>query len=184
MTKRNLISCICLVALTVLAADLFMPRGEKEIYDNVVRLHILADSDSDEDQAVKLTVRDAIIESAGYLNGISDFAYLREEIVRIASEAAPGERISSEYGEEYYDTTEYDGVSFPAGTYKSLRIVIGSGEGHNWWCVLFPPLCLSAATARDALGGTGMTEDEVNVFTKSKSIKYRFRFRLLELFGL
>ena len=104
MTKRNLISCICLVALTVLAADLFMPRGEKEIYDNVVRLHILADSDSDEDQAVKLTVRDAIIESAGYLNGISDFAYLREEIVRIASEAAPGERISSEYGEEYYDT--------------------------------------------------------------------------------
>lgn len=183
ITKAKLIICIAAVMLTVIISDLAMPRGEKSIYDTTVRLHILANSDSREDQNLKLEVRDAIIENSPYLEMITDVETLQTEITRIAQETAKGQTVRAEFGKEYYETREYDGVMFPAGTYTSLRIIIGEGEGKNWWCVLFPPLCLSAATAQDALEDTGMSEDAVNVFTKTEKIKYRFRFKILEFLG-
>ena len=183
ITKTKLITCIAAVMLTVIISDLTLPRGEKSIYDTTVRLHILANSDSAEDQKLKLEVRDAIIENSPYLEMITDTEELKNEIIRIAEETAAGWDVHAEFGEEYYETREYDGVMFPAGTYTSLRIIIGEGEGKNWWCVLFPPLCLSAATAQDALEDTGMSEDAVNVFTKTEKVKYKFRFKILELLG-
>lgn len=183
ITKLKLFLCIAAVVLTITVSDIAMPKGEKSIYDTTVRLHILANSDSEHDQNVKLAVRDAIIQNSVYLDTITDIDALETEMVRIASTVEGVESVRAEYGKEYYETREYDGVMFPAGTYTSLRLIIGSGEGKNWWCVLFPPLCLSAATAQDALEDTGMTEDEANVFTKTENVKYKFRFKILEILG-
>ena len=183
ITKTKLFMCIAAVMLTVIISDLAIPGDEKSIYDTTVRLHILANSDSEEDQSLKLEVRDAIIQNSPYLEMITDMDELQSEITRIASETAKGQTVRAEFGKEYYETREYDGVMFPAGTYTSLRIIIGEGEGKNWWCVLFPPLCLSAATAQDALEDTGMSEDAVNVFTKTEKVKYKFRFKILEFLG-
>ncbi len=183
ITKAKLIICIAAVIFTVITADLVLPDGEKSIYDTTVRLHILANSDSEKDQNIKLEVRDAIIRNSAYLEMITDTEELEKELIRIATDAAQGQSVRTEFGKEYYETREYDGVMFPAGTYTSLRIIIGEGEGKNWWCVLFPPLCLSAATAQDALESTGMSEDAVNVFTKTEKVKYKFRFRILEILG-
>lgn len=183
ITKLKLFLCIAAVVLTVTVSDVAMPRGEKSIYDTTVRLHILANSDSEYDQNVKLAVRDAIIQNSVYLDTITDVETLEREMIRIASTVDGVESVRAEYGKEYYDTRQYDGVMFPAGTYTSLRLIIGSGEGQNWWCVLFPPLCLSSATAQNALEDTGMTEDEANVFTKTDKVKYKFRFKILEWMG-
>ena len=183
ITKLKLFLCIAAVVLTVTVSDVAMPRGEKSIYDTTVRLHILANSDSEQDQAVKLAVRDAIIRNSDYLDTITDVETLETEMIRIASTVEGVESVRAEYGKEYYETREYDGVMFPAGTYTSMRLIIGNGEGQNWWCVLFPPLCLSAATAQDALEDAGMDEDDVNVFTKTENIKYKFRFKILEWLG-
>ncbi len=183
ITKLKLFLCITAVVLTITVSDIAMPKGEKSIYDNTVRLHILANSDSEYDQEVKLAVRDAIIQNSVYLDAITDINELETEMIRIAQTVEGVESVRAEYGKEYYETREYDGVMFPAGTYTSLRLIIGSGEGQNWWCVLFPPLCLSAATAQDALEDTGMSEDEANVFTKTDKVQYKFRFKILEWIG-
>ena len=183
ITKLKLFLCIAAVVLTITVSDVAMPRGEKSIYDTTVRLHILANSDSESDQAVKLAVRDAIIQNSDYLDGITDISVLEAEMIRIANTVEGVENVRAEYGKEYYETREYDGVMFPAGTYTSMRLIIGNGEGQNWWCVLFPPLCLSAATAQDALEDAGMEENDVNVFTKTENIKYKFRFKILEWLG-
>lgn len=183
ITKKKLISCILAVVFTVAFSDIAMPKDEGLIYENTVRLHVLANSDSEYDQRVKLDVRDAIIESGEYLSRINDVEILSEEIVKIASQVADGSSVRAVYGKEYYDTREYDGVTFPAGTYTSMQVIIGNGQGKNWWCVLFPPLCLSAATAQQALEDTGISEDGVNVFTKTHKIKYKFRFKILEWIG-
>lgn len=183
ITKAKLFACIAAVILTVTVSDISMPAGEEDIYNNTVRLHILANSDSAEDQSVKLKVRDAIIQEGETLESITDIKELEKEIIRIASQITGDTEVRTEYGKEYYDTREYEGVMFPAGTYTSLKVIIGNGEGKNWWCVLFPPLCLSAATAQDALEDTGMSEDAVNVFTKTDNVKYKIRFRILEILG-
>lgn len=183
ITKTKLVACITAVILTIAVSHITLPSGEENIYDNTVRLHILANSDSEYDQQIKLKVRDAIIQNSKALESITDISVLEDEIIRIAASVTGDTEVRTEYGKEYYDTREYEGVMFPAGTYTSLRVIIGNGEGKNWWCVLFPPLCLSAATAQDALESTGMSEDAVNVFTKTDTVKYKIRFRILEIFG-
>ncbi len=183
LTKAKLIACIIAVILTITVSDVSLPRNEKSIYDTTVRLHILANSDSEHDQQVKYMVRDAVVQNSDSLKSITDISVLEQEIIRIAQPIAGNMTVRTEYGKEYYETREYEGVMFPAGTYTSLKVIIGNGEGKNWWCVLFPPLCLSAATAQDALEGTGMSEDDVNVFTKTDKVKYKIRFRILEILG-
>ncbi len=85
-------------------------------------------------------------------------------------------------GAENYPTRRYDDFALPAGTYESLRVTLGEGEGHNWWCVVFPPLCLEAAqvSAGEAVGG--LTEDDLQLITESDG-GFELRFRLLELWG-
>lgn len=178
ITKAKLIICIAAVTLTVIISDLAMPRGEKSIYDTTVRLHILANSDSREDQDLKLEVRDAIIENSPYLEMITDIDALQAEITRIAQEAAKGQAVRAEFGKEYYETREYDGVMFPAGTYSSLRIIIGEGEGKNWWCVVFPTLCFSASAEEfDSIAaGAGFSESLTGAITGEDGYEVRFFF--------
>lgn len=181
----------CLSFLILLSVDCFIPRDEDKIYDSVIRLHILANSDSDEDQQLKLRVRDAIIAGSGDLfkdcstdqlplEQMEQLGSKYEEIAnRVISESGFSYKAKAVWGKENYPTREYDGVSFPAGEYYSLRINLGSAQGHNWWCVLFPPLCTNASGAKKGLSDMGISNNGSKVYT---SKKYVFRFKILELF--
>lgn len=189
--------CFALTAVVLFACSAFIPSNESEIYGQVVRLHILANSDGDYDQALKLAVRDAVIAEGEEIFGTygdidavkADIGAISEKVCAVARETLDGNGcalpVTAEWGVEAYPTCEYDGVSFPAGEYYSLRINIGEGEGKNWWCVLFPPLCLSSSTAGESLSSnTSLSDGAVRVFTQSSSPRYVFRFKLLEFFGL
>jgi len=182
---RQAALCLCLCVFTVMFCDLFLPEREAEVYDSVIRLHVLAASDSEADQSIKLSVRDAILKADLFKNAATvdeareDIGQAAEKAVEVANALLEKEgvpyRASYEWGKESYPTREYDGLRFPAGDYLSLRIVLGEGEGRNWWCVLFPPLCLGAAKQKQYIKNG-------EVFS-TQSKKYSFRFKLLELFN-
>ena len=193
-------SVAIVILLVVLMALSFLPvHGEQEVYDTVVRLHVLANSDSEEDQALKLKVRDGVLEAAApYVGGCKTQAEAVEALTAHLTdlEAAASAVIEAEgydypvtvlLGEEDYPTRTYESCAFPAGTYVSLRVLIGEGEGQNWWCCLFPPLCLSAATAKneadneDAFIQVGLTKDQYGIITETGKTKYKVRFKLLEV---
>lgn len=131
--------------------------GCEEIPSQVLRLHILANSDSQADQSLKLEVRDRILqESAGMMNGVRDKSEAEqavserlEQIRRIAEDEIRKQGYAYPVGVQlaktYFTTRTYGDVTLPAGDYDALEVTIGSGKGHNWWCVIFPPLCLPAA---------------------------------------
>ena len=189
--ERILIS-VCASAVLIFALELAVPAGEGEIYKTLIRLHVLAESDGAEDQAVKLLVRDAIVEECGDL--FADTPTTEEALTQMASAASRMEAVANRvlaeqgvsytatavFGRERYPACEYDGVTFPAGEYYSLRILLGEGEGKNWWCCLFPPLCMNAADAEDSLDSVGISPSSGKVFTKKK---YTVRFKLLEWFS-
>ena len=196
MPKRFYVAIV--VLLIALMALSFLPvHGERAVYDTVVRLHVLANSDSEEDQALKLKVRDGVLEAAAPLvEGCTTQAEAVEALTAHLSEleaAALAVMQSEGYdypvtvllGEEDYPTRTYESCAFPAGTYVSLRVLIGEGEGQNWWCCLFPPLCLSAATAKedneDAFIQVGLTKDQYGIITETGKTKYKVRFKLLEV---
>lgn len=164
----------CAVFLTVSFVDMTVPNGEGMLYSSVTRLHILANSDSEYDQRIKLLVRDAVIAS-----GSTDQEQILEVANRVLQNEGAAYTATAVFGDEDYDTRIYDGIAFPCGSYRSLRIMLGSGEGQNWWCVLFPPLCLSAATAKEGLNDVGIDDRAYGVYTDKK---YVIRFKLLELF--
>ncbi len=200
-TKRYLSVLLVTVAVllvAVLTATCFLPvHGESELYDTVVRLHVLANSDSEEDQARKLRVRDAVLAVTSPLvekctSQAEAMAILEAHIPEL--EAAARAVIESEgrddaitvmLGEEAYPTRTYESCCFPAGTYVSLRVCIGEAAGQNWWCVLFPPLCLSAATAaeenEDAFVQVGLSKDQYGIITETGKTKYKVRFKILEV---
>ena len=134
-------------------------RDCASIQQKVVRLHILANSDSDADQAQKLRVRDRVLAETGdALAHTTSRAEAEAALtamlpqVEAAAEAqlradGSADRVHAELTDMYFDARTYDGGTMPAGTYRALRLTIGKGEGHNWWCVVFPPMCLSAAMA-------------------------------------
>ena len=185
--------CICITFMLLS----FMPvHGEEAIYSNVLRLHVLANSDSDEDQALKLKVRDGILEEAARLTSGAtslDEAYElvksgEDRLIAAAKRVIIAEgfdyNVSIELGHESYPTRSYDSLCFPSGEYLSLRVNIGEAEGKNWWCVLFPPLCLSAATGsynEDAFISVGLTPDQYQIITDTSSPKYNVRFKILEV---
>ncbi|MBQ9151928.1 MAG: stage II sporulation protein R [Clostridia bacterium] len=194
----NRFSIAIVILLVCLMALSFLPvHGEREVYDTVVRLHVLANSDSEEDQALKLRVRDAILEvTAPLVEGCTTQAEAIEVLNAHLSdlEAAARAVIEAEgrtdtvtvlLGEEDYPTRTYESCAFPAGTYVSLRVCIGEAEGQNWWCCLFPPLCLSAATAKedneDAFIQVGLTKDQYGIITETGKTKYKVRFKILEV---
>ena len=160
---------------------------QRDISSSLVRLHVIAASDETAEQELKLRVRDNVLE---YLTPVLDKAESPEEAQRIingeltsikaAAEACAGGRsVSVTLGQEYYPTREYEGFTLPAGQYQSLRVILGEGKGHNWWCVVFPPLCVSAAKQNKALDA--MSEPERGLITEADG--YELRFRIVELWG-
>lgn len=193
MYKRLLIFTFCVIGLTVLLG-LLPIHGESEIYSDVLRLHVLANSDSEEDQALKLEVRDAVLDHTNdLLCGVSSReaaqAVIERELDSICSvaqnavcERGYGYSVSVSLGIEKYPTRSYESCCFPSGEYLSLRVLIGEAEGENWWCVLFPPMCLSAASqGGEAFAQVGLTGDQYGIITQTDSPKYKIRFKLLEV---
>lgn len=197
MQKKVIIGILVVMAV-LLTIGLFPVHGEAKIYDSVVRLHVLANSDSEEDQARKLKVRDAILTvTAPLLDGCPDRAtaeaLLREnegDILTAAHGAliADGrdEAVTVLFGTESYPERTYDSFCFPAGDYLSMRVCIGDAAGRNWWCCLYPPLCLGAATvsrekAEEEFISVGLTPSQYRVITETDKPVYRARFKLLEL---
>ena len=196
-TKRLLI-CAFLVLTVALVSGLFPVHGEEKIYDTVVRLHVLANSDSEADQALKLKVRDRVVElvspavegcktqteAIAAIGGIMDS--LEGAAEEVVAEEGYDYDVSILMGEEYYPTRTYESCAFPEGEYVSLRVCIGDADGQNWWCCLFPPLCLSAASDEadedneEAFISVGLTGDQYKVITESDKPKYRVRFKILE----
>ena len=200
-STKKLLICAFIILSLALIAGLFPVHGESEIYDTVVRLHVLANSDSEEDQALKLLVRDEIIgvvspavkDCRNQAEAIAAIEGIADEIESAAREAIEREgydySVSVKLGREQYPTKSYESCAFPAGEYISLQVLIGEGEGQNWWCCLFPPLCLSAATPddeesnEDAFISVGLTPDQYKIITETDAPKYKVRFKFLEVFG-
>lgn len=191
MNKNLLLSLVMLLAASLFIA--VMPtEAEGAVYEDTVRLHILASSDSEEDQAVKLALRDAVLREYGAaLSSAEDATEARRVLGGMLGEIeafceAELSRLGSEHGvrvalgEEWYDTREYEDFTLPAGTYTSLRIFIGEGTGRNWWCVMFPPLCLDMAT-EDAPADDAVKKYSSEEITLISGRGYNVKFKLLEL---
>ncbi len=187
--------CLCIVFLFV---GLLPVHGEEEIYDSVLRLHVVANSDSEADQALKLCVRDEVImlteELCGNAKDITEAASIMGENMRAVHDAAKAEilRLGYDYPvevrlcREEYPRKNYGSLCFPSGEYLSLQVLIGEAKGQNWWCVLFPPLCLDAASSyksnEDAFISVGLTPDQYKIITESNTPTYKARLKFLELF--
>ncbi len=182
-----------LIALLVFAGTLLADKGC--LRQQMIRLHVVAASDTPLDQAVKLQVKDAVIAflEAG-LEGLEDIqqvkAYIQTklpEIGQIANdklcELGVDQKAVVTFLEESFPTREYDTFSLPAGVYESLRITIGQGRGENWWCVVFPTLCtqMTINDVEDAAAGAGFSGPLVGTLTGKKG--YRVRFFFLEVMG-
>ena len=170
-------------------------KDREMLNDELLRLHVVANSDSAEDQAVKLKVRDAVVESLREeMAKITDFeqarAYIQENLPKIQRVANAclealgfdGNAVAT-LGKEVFDTRYYDTFTLPAGVYEALRITIGAGEGKNWWCVVFPTLCFTAAAEElDAVAaGAGFSDSLTAAITGEEG--YQVRFFLLEVLG-
>lgn len=170
-----------------LCAGVWAQGQQNAISGNLVRLHVLAASDEPAEQALKLRVRDAVLDYLRpVLAEVSDAEAACEllsgdlgGIARAAEEAAEGRQVRVSLGRESYPTRVYEGFTLPAGRYTSLRIVLGEGAGHNWWCVVFPPLCLDAAGGEPMQ--SAMSGESLALVTKPEV--YALRFRAVELWG-
>ena len=179
-----LLLALCVGALSGLWAQ----RTQSELASQLVRLHVLAVDDSEEEQAVKLAVRDAVLtylqpvmaEASGAEDAGAQLSSRIGNIRRAAETAAEGRPVTVTLSEEYYPTRGYEGFSLPAGQYTSLRVTLGDGEGRNWWCVVYPPLCTAAATTSVEAMAELNTESAA-IITEQEG--YIYKFRLLEWWG-
>ena len=177
------------VAIAVLAAVAPFFDSCAELYDDVLRVHIIANSDSAADQSLKLAVRDRILdEFSAYFDDCADKAEAERitadhlDEIELAAEDEIKQRgfdypVDAEVSEMYFNTRYYDDFTLPAGRYDALRLRIGEGEGSNWWCVMYPSLCVGAA-CRDKMSEQ-LTEGEYRVVT---SDRLDFRFKIVEYF--
>lgn len=163
-------------------------QGRQQVLaGKLVRLHVIAASDADEAQAVKLQVRDAVL---AYLEpklaDVTDVDAAQEIIaanldgVAQAARTVTPDTVTVTLGPERYPTREYETFSLPAGVYTSLRVTLGAGEGHNWWCVIFPPLCVESSLSDRAV--ETLSDGDVKLITEDGD-GYVLRFRLLDLWG-
>lgn len=176
-----------------LLVGLWSSVSQSALADQVLRLHVVANSDSAADQALKLKVRDAVLmEAAPLLNGLRDpkeaeaalaphLEGLEQTGRTVLEQAACDDEVSVSIEDQWFPTRNYDSFSLPAGTYRALRVVIGDGRGQNWWCVVFPPLCLASVTEEvvDAAAEGGLSDDQIALITGQDG-QYVLKFKLIE----
>jgi len=173
------------------AAALLIKSDADALSYKLIRLHVLANSDSEQDQSIKLEVRNAVLAEANLiLDGADDRGQaqglLLDGLNRLENRAnevlaahGTGYRAAVTLGEEFYPTRRYESFSLPAGEYTSLMVRLGSGEGKNWWCVVFPPVCTDAC-AVDLSDDIPLTDNEISLITEEQGI-YRIKFKTVEI---
>ena len=196
--KNLLIILLLFITFFIANAYSYASNVSTELSENIFRLHILANSDSDEDQALKLKVRDQIIEYMKTLsNGIADketviklskehktdFIEIAENVIRENGYNYP---VNIEIGNFYFPTKYYGNISLPAGNYDALKIEIGDAKGQNWWCSLFPPLCFVGVSSGvvDSEGEEylkeNLSEEEFKLISSSSN-EVEFKFKIVEI---
>ena len=191
---------ILLFSFILLTISSYAKTISKDLSDNFFRLHILANSDTEADQALKLKVRDNIIE---YMNTISYDGLSKEGAIELTyknldnfqkiaentiAESGYNYPVSLEIGNFYFPTKKYGNMSLPAGFYDALKIEIGEAKGKNWWCSLFPPLCfvdISSGVIDEETEEelkNNLTEEEFAIIT-DQSNTVKFKFKLIEVFS-
>ncbi|MCD7812251.1 MAG: stage II sporulation protein R [Ruminococcus sp.] len=192
------ISCAIMGAgliLTIIISNIcsFVKDGSEldELRDSVLRLHILANSDSSADQQLKLSVRDVLIERSDEIFGnanskeeaektAAENLELIESIAReTLSEQGCDESVCATVTDMYFDEREYGDITMPAGVYTAVRVEIGEAQGHNWWCVMYPPLCIPAACEETADGSRETADeffddDQKDIIYNPEKYKVRF----------
>lgn len=179
------LSAVLIILFVTLVAAVIPTDAEAAIYEDTVRLHIRARSDSETDQAVKLTIRDKILEKYAYTPTPCSKNEAEAMIYARLSEIEDDvnfwlEELGCEYGcvvrltEEWFETRDYGEYSLPAGMYTSLIIELGGGEGQNWWCVMYPPMCHEVAIGKSV----AYTGEETRLIYGGR---YAVKFKLLEL---
>jgi stage II sporulation protein R len=175
---------ICIVATISFENDC------KGIREEVLRLHVIANSDEDYDQELKLKVRDALLQSGeSIFSGSEDIISAeskiadKQDILRYTAEETVYNLgfdydVKIELARSYFPTKTYGELTLPAGYYKAVRVIIGQGKGKNWWCIMFPPLCLPAATDSENIIRDFLSEEEMQIVTSDP--KYEVRFWLVE----
>ena len=173
----------------------YFSASSQSVRADVVRLHILANSDSKKDQAVKLLVRDALLnENTNLLsrgvttdNAKEYFLENKEILLATAKETLKKNNfdydVSISLGKEYFETRRYGELIFPAGEYTSLKVILGNGKGHNWWCVMFPPLCVPSASdieTDESKTADYLTHGGEKIVTGGN--KYIIKFKILEIY--
>ena len=175
---------ICIIATISFENDC------KGIREEVLRLHVIANSDEDYDQELKLKVRDALLQSGeSIFSGSEDIISAeskiadKQDILRYTAEETIYNLgfdydVKIELARSYFPTKTYGELTLPAGYYKAVRVIIGQGKGKNWWCIMFPPLCLPAATDSEDIISDFLSEEEMQIVTSDP--KYEVRFWLVE----
>lgn len=178
----------CGAALCFILICFSAEQAQSRIADSVIRLHIIANSDSEEDQTLKLSVRDFVLARYGEeLKAVSRKDALEKiydllpQILREVSDFC-GQKVSVSVGESAFPTKQYGSFSLPKGNYLALKIILGEGKGKNWWCVMYPPLCFEGAakvTNREKLKEI-LTKDEYNLICAKKGTVF-YKFKAVEL---
>lgn len=161
----------------------------RDMYGNIIRVRIIANSNSDEDQVLKLKIRDNVLAETGELftgaKSCEEAVAIAEANIDVIREIAQQTVYDNGYSytvqlridKEYFDTREYDDFTLPAGVYETLIFTVGEGKGENWWCVLFPQVCVGSCTGKltDSL-------KESSADYAEKAPKYRLKFKVVEIF--
>ncbi len=176
--------------MTIAVSSFFSVRKDcDEIKENVLRLHVIANSDSEEDQSLKLKVRDAVLSAGSSLfDGEADtknvinkaeneIGFLTDTAQEVIDENGFDYKVKIEVGKSRFPTREYGNFTLPAGEYNAVRVILGKGEGHNWWCVMFPPLCLPASENKAELSDV-LSDSAVSFVEHGK--KYEVKFKIIE----
>lgn len=191
LSKKIKISVTVGIVVAILFSICSFAKTSEEICSDVLRLHVIANSDTSVDQNLKLRLRDYILkEGKDIFNGSVNVENAVEKIEPVLPELEKSAKafvnqagfdydVKISLSNEYFTTRTYETVTLPAGKYLALRVVIGSGEGHNWWCVMFPPMCVPAADKKDEIENV-FSEKEIKL-VESKP-KYEPRFKVVEIY--
>ena len=198
--KRLFIILFLLFFYILISAFFYVDAVSSDISDSVFRLHVIANSDTVEDQNLKYKVRDALIK---YMNEISKKCTSKDEVINIAKDHSDNfysiaKQVIEDNGYNYdvkinignfdFPTKKYGDISFPAGNYDALRVEIGNASGQNWWCVMFPPLCFVDVTSgvvpddSKSMIRDNLSDEEYSIISDSASPDIQFKFSLIEMF--
>ncbi len=181
---KNIINAVVLAFVMAVSVQCFANDVDSELKNNLVRLHIVANSNSEDDQRIKLKIRDEILRNVS----LDDEHFLQK-----AEKIANNELINmnygarAEWGEFYFPHKEYKNITLPCGEYKGVKIILGEGKGENWWCVLYPPVCVSQDSIEMDKKSKNLLKEELNsdvydIITKSDQ-KIIVKLKIVEAFN-